>query len=91
VGEQAREKGEKRERRRLQGPEAFDLLELAIDMRLSEAELWALAEEIAKRDLLEIEVVDRLKPLAALLRAVYLVGYADACEGGFRIHPGGDY
>jgi len=79
------------ERRELLGPEAFDLLELAIDIRLSESDLWALAEEIARRDLLEIEVDDRLKPLAALLRAVYLVGYADACEGTFRIHPAGDY
>ena len=79
------------EKRALRGPEAFDLLELSIDIRLSESDLWSLAEEIAKRDLLEAEVEQRLKPLAALLRAVYLVGYADACEVAFRIHPQGDY
>lgn len=71
--------------------EVFDLLELAIDMRLSESELWRLAEEVAGRELLELEVDDRLRPIAALLRAVYLLGYGDGAEQGFRIHPQGEY
>jgi hypothetical protein len=72
-------------------PALFDLLELAIDMRLSENDLWVVAEQIAEHELLELEVSERLQPIAKLLRAVYLMGYGDGVEQGFRIHPRGKY
>lgn len=75
----------------LSEPEITDLLELAIDFRLSETDLWRLAEAIAERDLLELEVNDRLKPIVAVLRAVYLLGYSDGASQDFRIHPKGKY
>ena len=77
--------------RPLSEPEITDLLELAIDCRLSETDLWSLAEAIAERDLLELEVEDHLKPVAAVLRAVYLLGYSDGANQDFHIHPKGEY